>query len=525
MPIRMVDDDNQQQDYIPSNDGGGGSRGGGGGGLPGGGGCLTAFLPMLLNLVFKRPLIGIPLLLIGGFIFFKMSGGGGLSNITSNQAQTSLATGAELKQEEYDKAQVAAGLSEYERNPLPEYVSLLKFAPSRMDQGEQGSCVGWGSSYAARTILEAAATGQNPDDIAMSPSFVYNQIGHQDCQGAYIINACKVMSEVGDIPKKYFEYSDQSCSREPNQQILQAAQQFKIRGYERLSVDGDDYTTDFFAIKQYLAKGAPVICGMMVGGSFMQDMQGQDVWHPSQYDNSMEGFGGHCMCIIGYDDRLEGGAFQIMNSWGPSWGNNGVAWVRYKDFMHFNKEAYALQPLPKSSAVAARKLECAIGLVSNDTKQYINLMNNGNLFKTTTPIAKGTKFKIEVQNSIECYIYIFGQETDGSSYVLFPYTPKHTAFCGITGYRLFPKNQSLLADNIGNKDMMAIVVSKNPLEYNQLNSAINSSQGDYRTKVMSALNANAITNVQYGSNKGRIVFSAENDNKNAVVSLIEIDKQ
>ena len=179
MPIRMVDDDNQQQEYVPSNDGGGGSRGGGGGGgLPGGSGCLTAFLPILLKLVFKKPLIGIPILLIGAFVLFKsgLLGGGGLP---SSANQTSLATGAEMKEEVYDKAEVAAALSEYERNPLPEFVSLLKFAPSRMDQGEQGSCVGWGSAYAARTILEASSTGQNPDEIAMSPSFVYNQIGHE----------------------------------------------------------------------------------------------------------------------------------------------------------------------------------------------------------------------------------------------------------------------------------------------------------------------------------------------------------
>ena len=83
MPIRMVDDDNQQQDYVPSNDGGGGSRGGGGGGLPGGSGCLTAFLPIILKLVFKKPLIGIPLLLVGAFVLFKFSGGG-LSNITNS---------------------------------------------------------------------------------------------------------------------------------------------------------------------------------------------------------------------------------------------------------------------------------------------------------------------------------------------------------------------------------------------------------------------------------------------------------
>lgn len=68
MPIRMVDDDNQQKEYVPSNDGGG--RGRSGGSTPGGG-CLTAFLPLLLKFIFKKPLIGIPLLLIAGFVVFK----------------------------------------------------------------------------------------------------------------------------------------------------------------------------------------------------------------------------------------------------------------------------------------------------------------------------------------------------------------------------------------------------------------------------------------------------------------------
>ncbi|MEN9447775.1 MAG: hypothetical protein RJA25_1065 [Bacteroidota bacterium] len=516
MPIRMTDDANQQADYTPPS---GGGRNTGGGGAAGGG-CLTAFLPIVLNLVFKRPLIGIPLLLVGGFFVFKM----GLLGGSGGGVLAPLSTGAEMKQEVYDQSQVAAALAEDDKNPLPEYVSLEKFAPSRMDQGQQGSCVGWGSSYAARTILEASSTGQNPDEVAMSPSFVYNQIGNKQCQGAYIINACKVMQDAGDIQKKYFEYTDQSCSQEPNQQILQTAQQFKIRGYERLSKDGNDYTTDFYAIKQYLAKGAPVIIGNMVGGSFMQDMMGKKVWIPTDRDYDMEGFGGHCMCIIGYDDRLEGGSFQIMNSWGNEWGENGIAWMRYKDFMHFNKEAYALQPLPKRGEMAARKFQCNIGLVDNASKKYIPLRNNGSVFSTISPISKGTRFKIEVENSIECYIYIFGQETDGSSYVLFPYTPKHTAFCGITGYRLFPKNQSLEADNIGTKDYMAIVVTKEPIDYKKLNDAINTGNGDYKNKVDNALRGMLLSNVQYNSTQGRIGFSAESENKNAVASIIEIEK-
>ena len=52
-----------------------------------------------------------------------------------------------------------------------------------------------------------------------------------------------------------------------------------------------------------------------------------------------------CMCVIGYDDYKEGGAFQIMNSWGPEWGKNGVAWVPYNVFDAFVVEAYGVYPM------------------------------------------------------------------------------------------------------------------------------------------------------------------------------------
>ena len=89
---------------------------------------------------------------------------------------------------------------------------------------------------------------------------------------------------------------------------------------------------------------------------------------------------------------------------------------------------------------------------------------------------KGDKFKVAITNSSECYIYVFGEETDGSSYVLFPYTSKHSAYCGITGTRLFPKDHSMVADELGNKDRIAVVVSKEKLNYNKLNQLINQSR-------------------------------------------------
>jgi hypothetical protein len=240
------------------------------------------------------------------------------------------------------------------------------------------------------------------------------------------------------------------------------------------------------------------------------------------------------MCVIGYDDRKFGGAFQIMNSWGPEWGKDGVGWVRYGDFKTYVREAYGIDPLPKRSSVANVPLECTIGLVNNADKQYIQLRSTGNNgYQTVSPISIGTRFKMEVKNVTECYVYIFGQDEQAKSYVLFPYlkqgetVSKHSPYCGITGYRLFPKAQSLEADNIGTKDYIAIVVSKDELDYNQLNSAISTSgQSTYAGKVNEALQSLQIRSVRYNNTgNGTISFKADaNDNK-AVATIVAFDKK
>jgi len=180
-------------------------------------------------------------------------------------------------------------------------------------------------------------------------------------------------------------------------------------------------------------------------------------------------------------------------------------------------------------------LECNIGLVNNDGGKNIPLriVSGSNMFQTVSPITKKTRFKMSIKNATECYIYIFGQETDGSSYVLFPYlkkgetVSKHSPYCGITGYRLFPKGQSMEPDSIGNKDFIAIVVSKDELDYNALNQAISrSSRPDYLGKVNDALQSILIRSARFNStNDGTIYFKVDaNDNK-AVACVVAIDKQ
>ncbi|NOT51842.1 MAG: peptidase C1A papain [Chitinophagaceae bacterium] len=534
MPIRMTDDpvDPNQRD----DSGGGGRRGPN---LPGGGGGLGALLPMILGLFGgkggKGGIIILLVLAAGAFFLFKGKG----CNVGDI---AKLATGGMLDPAQFEKAKIYEPLADDPNRPaLPESANLQQFAPSVGNQGAQGSCVAWSSAYAARTILESARSGNDPDNVRFSPSFLYNQIGLDGCQGSYIIRAMEFMTQRGSVPYNDFAYDEQDCTRQPGQQLLSNATQFKMHGFNRLSLGDRNDAIDLHAIKENLAQGAPVVIGMMVGQSFMQSMKGQDVWQPESGDENMMGFGGHAMCVVGYDDTKYSGAFLLMNSWGPEWGNNGFAWVNYNDFNTYVREAYGVDPMHSKSA--STPLSCEIGLVQVEyqgnktvTGDYISLRSAGNnKFETISPVAMGSKFKMEVKNNTECYIYVFGKETDGSSYTLFPYPTRedptktrYSAFCGITGYRLFPKDKSMTPDSIGTRDVMAVVISKEELDWNAINQQISQNpQMDYGYRVIVALGAPRIERnpVRFQSTgKGTIQFSASITNDVPVVCIVEIDK-
>jgi hypothetical protein len=544
MPIRMTDDPNDPQDNSGEDSG----SGGGGGGFGGGGGNgLLGLLPLLLGLFRGRGLVLVLVILVGGYFLLgrggcnNIIGGGGDSTRHGNNTNQGLTTGGFLDPKQFEKANIYESLDST-KNPLPEAANLQRFAPAVGDQGHQGSCVAWSSAYGARTIAEAARTGADPNSLKFSPSFLYNQIGLEDCNGSYIERAMEFMTKSGSVPYAEFPYNDQDCSKQPDQQLLNEARGYKMRGFNRLTPGDRNNIIDLHAIKENLSQGAPVVIGMQVGGSYMQDMMGRDLWEPTAEDRSMAGFGGHAQCVVAYDDRKYGGAFLIMNSWGPKWGQNGFAWVRYPDFKHFVREAYGLEPMQRTGTAANEPFAVEIGLVEihyegNKTVPggYIPLqVKNSNVFETITPVKLGTRFKMEVKNSTECYVYVFGKETDGTSYTLFPYPvkdnpqkTKYSPFCGITGYRLFPKGQSMMPDSVGTRDQMAVVVSKQPLNWYALNNEISRNpQQDYGARLNAALASQLVHNVSFKSSaKGNMQFTISGENDNAVVAtIVEISK-
>lgn len=528
MPVRMEKDENRpekRQERDPVNP----SPGGGGGGL-------GQLLPFLLMFLFKRPKLLIPVLVIGALFYFMGGGSSMLNDIVpvgpdngggGNPDFSDLfSLGFSPNEEEYDKRLVFASLAE---GSMPSKVSLREYAPKRLNQGKQGSCVGWASAYSARSILHARQTGANPNSNSFSPSFVYNQIAFEGCQGTYLHYAMETMQKQGALPFSDFEYNEGSCRLQPTNREKQDAANFRIKGYERLSKGASNHKVDINAIRQNLAAGAPVVIGMMVGQSFTQNMMGKQLWQPTQSDlRGSSRLGGHAMSVIGYDDTaLNGkGAFEIMNSWGTRWGDDGIAYVSYPDFEYFVKEAYGLYPMGKANDPNNTKLDVALGLIDINTRKSIPLEAvSNNVFKTRAPLRIGDKFKVQVTNTIECYTYVFGQETDGSSYVLFPYTEKHSAYCGITGTRIFPRDHSMTLDDKGTTDWIAVVVSKKELDFNTLNRQFNTStSSSYPGKLTPALRSQLVENVQFKG--GNLVqFQTDIRDKNAVVLFIAIDKQ
>lgn len=155
MPIRMVDDpESQKDDYNEQNDNSGG--GGGGGSFPGGGGGLLNFLPLLLGL-FKggKGMVMLLVIAAAGYFLLKTKSCSGLTDTISQ-----FATGGKLDPNEFKKASVYEGLSDdNNKNPLPEAVSLLRYAPDRMNQANRE--VVWLGAVPMRHIRfwKAAAVG------------------------------------------------------------------------------------------------------------------------------------------------------------------------------------------------------------------------------------------------------------------------------------------------------------------------------------------------------------------------------
>jgi len=213
---------------------------------------------------------------------------------------------------------------------LPVSVSLN--SPPVGNQGGEGSCVAFGTTYAGRsTLWMKGVTGSwSQNTNIFSPEYVYNQIkASTSCgSGAYVTTGLNLLKSKGACTWTSMPYTDVSCTLLPTAAQNTEALKYKISGYSTVAI-----TTD--ALKAQLSAGNPVVVGGPVNKAFMY-LTNNVVLGAFKKPS----LGGHCYCLVGYDDAK--GAFKFQNSWGTSWGSAGFGWISYASIKTWWTEAYVM---------------------------------------------------------------------------------------------------------------------------------------------------------------------------------------
>ncbi len=430
-------------------------------------------------------------------------------------------TGLSFDDQAYAAIPITAPLARGDFDNLPSSISLKAYAPTPGNQGQTGTCVAWSSAFHARSIAESIKLNRtNLNEInanVYAPSFVYNQIRKEPgCdKGTFINEALELLATLG-VPK----YKDLpfDCDKVINERDLAGASIHKIEGYKALFNANDN--NKILPVKKSLAEKKPVLIGMLCPDSFFD---AHEAWQPKteEYEKS---FGGHAMVTIGYDDKLYGGAFLIMNSWGTEWGNSGFIWIRYTDFNHFVK--YAFEMIEKQPE--ERKLEGSLELLQSDGKSMPLKKVSNALYLTTASYSSGTAFRIYISNNQPAYVYSIGSDLTKKSYTIFPHKENISPFLAYTKSTipLPDENHYVRMDQQKGKDYLCVLYSATALDIKGLQKQLEIADGNsFFERLKNTLGESLITSnkINYEQEKAR--FSGSISGNGIVAIIIEIDHQ
>jgi hypothetical protein len=229
----------------------------------------------------------------------------------------------------------------YASGDMPTTVSYRKFAPNIADQGSQSTCVGWAVSYAQlstqQNLLMGVSNRIEKCVRSMDPYYVYNYInGDRWCQeGTLMVDAMTVLKMNGTKPFVWDPWLKCNAKVTFSKFTNALASNYTIRDFYTLGRDNIAQNT-----KMALANGFIVSVGMNLTESFQaSSAYNSGVWSPSSGEKYI---GGHAMCVIGYDNYKYGGSFEVMNSWGKEYGDNGFIWIKYSDFEKHVDQAWIM---------------------------------------------------------------------------------------------------------------------------------------------------------------------------------------
>lgn len=411
---------------------------------------------------------------------------------------------------------------------LPSKYSLMQYCPVVKSQSRYGTCTSWATAYAARTIAEAIKYGWTDKnkitDEAFSPLFVYalikDKINDNDCQkGTHIFKALQVMKEKG-VPK--FTDFDVLCANYINDDLIRSAAPFRIDDYFTLfSITLTNGNEKIRKVKKALSEDCPVVIAMWLPKSFHY---AGNTWDGTDVDPTKHGY--HAMCVIGYDDNVNGGAFQIMNSWGANWGNNGFVWVKYSDFAKYVDQAYEVfvrkmvqpkpepTPKPKPKPVILNSFAGEIEMQLSTNEKMIPILDSINgicYYRIADEYISRTRYRIYISNNEPTYVYVIGSDLKNNVSKVFP--PKDNISAALTyksNHIAIPDETYYVEmDDVKGTDYMCILYSQSALDINNIIAQIKEGNGSFYNKVTNVLKGKIVASNEIQFVPTNIKFSAK----------------
>ncbi|MET8151029.1 IPT/TIG domain-containing protein [Actinoplanes sp. NPDC049668] len=227
---------------------------------------------------------------------------------------------------------------------LPEAVDLRKYAPPVGDQGQIGSCVAWTVGY---SIMGYYANRAGGTGAPYAPLFLYMRNVARNGAPTAGLNPDAVLTSAqtaGVDTQEHYWQGTTNWQSPPTQEEIDNARDYRVNGWSRLFVGGNQGSPAQTLIKQTLASGRPVALSMPVYEDFMY-LRGH-----SLYDTlTGSSLGGHMIAAYGYDEQ----GVTIRNSWGTHWGNGGDAKLSWAFINKAASSAYAVDGIATPARVAA----------------------------------------------------------------------------------------------------------------------------------------------------------------------------
>ncbi len=433
-------------------------------------------------------------------------------------------TGLQFDDEKFEKVIKKAPLTRSLYSTIPKKHSMRKYAPHIKSQGSYGTCVGWSSAYAAFSICNAMKNNTTNTDLitknAFSPGFVYKQIKYstdQNCTyGSHISDALEIMKTKGVA--KYTDMTEVNCPTYIPVQVFTKAIKYKVKDYAKLFGLYDNKTYKVSSVKKSLSQDKLVIIGMMVPNSFYKAGK---LWSPTE--SEFYKYPGHAMCVIGYDDDLNGGSFEIMNSWGTSWGDKGFTRIKYSDFSKFVKYAYEITDIVSKGIKQSTKLEGSVKFILSDGIETKATLQN-NVYKMNNPYKSGTLFRLYISNNEPAYVYAFGSDATEKVFPIFPHNDKISPALNYkqNDVAIPDEDHYIKTDNTIGTDYLCVLYSKKPLQIKSIHQKIETGTGTFYQKIKNAVGAYKLA---FGCilhlSTDKITFKFNDSGKTVVALIVE----